>query len=105
MLERVRKRAQETGRYVPEKDIEDSLERVPRTVERLCVKADFTANIENSGDTPRYVREISSPSPYPLSPPHRKKKPALALVPQSFTDLSCFACFQIDFGRKGISLQ
>eukprot|EP00188_Purpureofilum_apyrenoidigerum_P002145 Plantae.Rhodophyta-Purpureofilum_apyrenoidigerum.ctg22950.p1 GENE.Plantae.Rhodophyta-Purpureofilum_apyrenoidigerum.ctg22950~~Plantae.Rhodophyta-Purpureofilum_apyrenoidigerum.ctg22950.p1 ORF type:complete len:520 (+),score=70.67 Plantae.Rhodophyta-Purpureofilum_apyrenoidigerum.ctg22950:131-1561(+) len=53
VLERARKRADETGRYVPDRDIEDSLTRVPEAVARLAPKADFVANIDNSGKVPR----------------------------------------------------
>mmetsp|Transcript_9440 Transcript_9440/g.28512 ORF Transcript_9440/g.28512 Transcript_9440/m.28512 type:complete len:487 (+) Transcript_9440:163-1623(+) len=53
VLERARRRAEETGRYVPEQDIEDSLMRVPEAVARLAPKADFMANIDNSERVPR----------------------------------------------------
>lgn len=46
VLERARRRAEETGRYVPEEEIKDSLYRVPRTVATLLPKADFVAHIE-----------------------------------------------------------
>lgn len=46
MLERARRRAEETGRVVPEAEIKDSLYRVPRTVAILMPKADFVAHIK-----------------------------------------------------------
>lgn len=46
VLERARRRAEETGRVVPESEIKDSLYRVPRTVARLMPKADFVAHIK-----------------------------------------------------------
>lgn len=46
VLERARRRAEDTGRHVPVEEIKDSLYRVPRTVARLMPKADFVAHIE-----------------------------------------------------------
>ncbi|CAN0188074.1 unnamed protein product, partial [Ectocarpus sp. 13 AM-2016] len=43
VLERARRRAEETGRVVPEAEIKDSLYRVPRTVAMLMPRADFVA--------------------------------------------------------------
>eukprot|EP00903_Cladosiphon_okamuranus_P008902 g8521.t1 len=53
VLDRARRRAEETGRVVPEAEIKDSLYRVPRTVAILLPKADFVAYIKNDGDQPR----------------------------------------------------
>ncbi|CAM9804924.1 unnamed protein product [Ectocarpus fasciculatus] len=53
VLERARRRAEETGRVVPEAEIKDSLYRVPRTVAILMPKADFVAHIKNDGEQPR----------------------------------------------------
>eukprot|EP00752_Nemacystus_decipiens_P007227 g6468.t1 len=53
VLDRARRRAEETGRVVPEAEIKDSLHRVPRTVAILMPKADFVAHIKNDGDHPR----------------------------------------------------
>ncbi|CAM9527993.1 unnamed protein product, partial [Choristocarpus tenellus] len=46
VLERAKQRAKITGRHVPVEEIEDSLLRVPKTVERLRPKADFVAYIK-----------------------------------------------------------
>lgn len=46
VLDRARRRAEETGRVVPEAEIKDSLHRVPRTVAILMPKADFVAHIK-----------------------------------------------------------
>lgn len=48
MLERARRRAEQTGRHVPVEEIKDSLYRVPRTVEKLMPNADFVAYIQAS---------------------------------------------------------
>lgn len=53
-MERVRMRAEKTGRYVREQDVNDSLKRVPVAVYELASEADFVADIDNSGSVPRY---------------------------------------------------
>uniref|UniRef100_A0A7S0G7Z0 Zeta toxin domain-containing protein n=1 Tax=Rhodosorus marinus TaxID=101924 RepID=A0A7S0G7Z0_9RHOD len=53
VMERVRMRAEKTGRYVREQDVNDSLKRVPLAVYELASEADFVADIDNSGSVPR----------------------------------------------------
>jgi hypothetical protein len=48
--ERVMSRGRRTGRYVPETEISDSFDRVPKSVELLRSMADFVAYIDNGGD-------------------------------------------------------
>ena len=48
VLQRVSERAQITGRHVPLAELEDSLERVPRSVNALAPLADFLAVVDNS---------------------------------------------------------
>ncbi|CAM9995348.1 unnamed protein product [Pylaiella littoralis] len=55
VLGRARRRAEETGRVVPDAEIKDSLYRVPRTVAILMPKADFVAYIKNDDDQPRLI--------------------------------------------------
>ena len=43
VFERVRRRAEETGRSVPEAEVRDSLTRVPQSVKLLSPHADFYA--------------------------------------------------------------
>jgi len=50
--ERVRRRAEETGRHVPAEELADSLRRVPETVAALAHLCEFVASIDNSGDEP-----------------------------------------------------
>ena len=50
VLERVRRRAEMTGRAVPEAEVRDSLARVPKSVEVLCPLVDFLAVIDNTSD-------------------------------------------------------
>ena len=52
VFKRARKRGEETGRYVAEKEICDSMERAPQAVKRLRDKADFVAYIRNEGPEP-----------------------------------------------------
>jgi glutaredoxin/predicted ABC-type ATPase len=49
IMERVHSRGSRTGRFVPEAEILDSFERVPRSVEHLRSMADFVAYIDNGG--------------------------------------------------------
>lgn len=53
--ERVRKRAEQTGRHVPESEVLDSLRRVPETVELLAPYSAFVATIDNTEETPKLV--------------------------------------------------
>lgn len=50
---RVRRRAELTGRHVPEAELRDSLLRVPRSVAALAPCAHFLAVIDNSGAEPQ----------------------------------------------------
>jgi len=52
---RVAERAKVTGRHVPPAEIEDSLARVPASIELLAPLTDFLAVVENSGATPTLV--------------------------------------------------
>ena len=60
VFERARQRALVTGRHVPESEILDSMERVPRSIELLAPLASFVATIDNSMGTPRLVRWLDS---------------------------------------------
>jgi hypothetical protein len=53
---RVLRRADATGRHVPEAEIRDSLERVPRSVAALAPCAHFLAVIDNSGPEPQLAK-------------------------------------------------
>lgn len=53
---RVRKRAELTGRHVPEAEIRDSLQRVPRSVAALAPCAHFLAVIDNSRHEPQLAK-------------------------------------------------
>lgn len=55
VLQRVLSRAAVTGRHVPVREIDDSLERVPRSVKLLQPFADFLAVVDNSADRPYLV--------------------------------------------------
>ena len=55
VLERAERRAQITGRHVPISEIDDSLARVPRSVERLRTAVDFLAVVDNSAGKPFLV--------------------------------------------------
>lgn len=50
---RVRRRAELTGRHIPEAELRDSLQRVPRSVAALAPCAHFLAVIDNSGAEPQ----------------------------------------------------
>jgi len=53
---RVAERAQVTGRHVPAAEIEDSLQRVPASIELLAPLTDFLAVVDNSAeDVPKFV--------------------------------------------------
>lgn len=52
VISRAAERAQTTGRAVPEEELRESFETVPKAVEKLSGLADFTAHIENV-DVPR----------------------------------------------------
>eukprot|EP00965_Chrysotila_dentata_P193008 6175492-Pleurochrysis_carterae.AAC.4 len=56
VFERVRMRAEKTGRDVPESEVRDSIERVPKTVDLLSKELDFLAVIDNSGARPQLVK-------------------------------------------------
>jgi predicted ABC-type ATPase len=50
---RIAARAEETGRHVPRAEVDDSLARVPKSVERLAAQVEFLAGIDNSTDAPQ----------------------------------------------------
>ncbi|EKX39091.1 hypothetical protein GUITHDRAFT_76626 [Guillardia theta CCMP2712] len=58
VLERAKLRGRLTGRVVPEKDILDSLRRVPLAVEQLASEVDFLAWISNESDQEPKLRQI-----------------------------------------------
>jgi len=62
IMQRVKRRAEITGRHVPEAEILDSLRRVPRSVEMLSPHIDFLAVADNSADdnTPHLVSYCDS---------------------------------------------
>ena len=55
ILERVLSRAAVTGRHVPVEEIDDSIRRVPRSVQSLAPLADFIAVVDNSAERPFLV--------------------------------------------------
>jgi len=57
---RVRRRGEETGRYVGEAEVRDSLERVPRSTRALVPLVDFSAVVEASDDSPRILSYCDS---------------------------------------------
>jgi len=56
----VRRRGEETGRYVGEAEVRDSLERVPRSTRALVPLVDFSAVVEASDDSPRILSYCDS---------------------------------------------
>ena len=56
VMERVAHRAAITGRHVPEKEIDDSIARVPRSVALLAPLVSFLAVVDNSGEVPHLVQ-------------------------------------------------
>jgi len=52
VVSRAESRAKSTGRIVPEADLRQSYEQVPRSVQVLCPYADFSAHISNDGSEP-----------------------------------------------------
>ena len=52
---RVHSRAATTGRHVPEREIDDSIHRVPKSVRRLAPYLNFLAVIDNSAEVPHLV--------------------------------------------------
>lgn len=56
IMRRARKRGEATGRYVPEEEILDSINRVPRSVSRLAPGAEFLAVIDNTGPVPHLTK-------------------------------------------------
>jgi len=65
VMQRVLDRAAATGRHVPVREIDDSLARVPRSVDHLRPLADFLAVVDNSGCCPRLVEYCDSDACYP----------------------------------------
>ena len=55
VLQRAERRAAVTGRHVPISEIDDSIARVPRSVEQLRTRVDFLAVVDNSADKPYLV--------------------------------------------------
>jgi predicted ABC-type ATPase len=55
VYDRARRRGNATGRHVPDSEIQDSIDRVPKAVERLAPLASFVATIDNSSDEPRLI--------------------------------------------------
>jgi hypothetical protein len=59
IFQRIAKRAAETGRDIPQEDVLDSIERVPRSVEALCPLVQFYACVDNSssdGGAPKLTK-------------------------------------------------
>eukprot|EP01060_Flectonema_neradi_P008400 TRINITY_DN16002_c0_g1_i1.p1 TRINITY_DN16002_c0_g1~~TRINITY_DN16002_c0_g1_i1.p1 ORF type:complete len:462 (+),score=82.14 TRINITY_DN16002_c0_g1_i1:44-1429(+) len=50
VIQRALSRGESTGRHVPESEIRDSFERVPKVVEMLTPQCDFVAHINNTDD-------------------------------------------------------
>ena len=55
VYERARRRGEATGRHVPDSEIQDSIDRVPKAVEHLAPLASFVATIDNSSEEPRLI--------------------------------------------------
>ena len=55
VLQRAERRAAVTGRHVPVGEIDDSIARVPRSVQQLRTLVDFLAVVDNSADRPYLV--------------------------------------------------
>lgn len=62
VLQRAERRAEITGRHVPVSEIDDSITRVPRSVELLRTHCDFLAVVDNSADRPYLVEYCDSES-------------------------------------------
>ena len=64
VLQRALSRGESTGRYVPESEIRDSFDRVPRVVDALTPQCDFVAHINNNDDGDptliKYVDELGN---------------------------------------------
>ena len=59
IFQRIAKRAAETGRDIPQEDVLDSIERVPRSVAALCDLVHFYARVDNSsydGGAPKLTK-------------------------------------------------
>merc|ERR1711953_1487719 len=66
VLERAKRRGEQTGRVIPKDVLLESMEAVPRSVATLAPYADFVCRIHNSGsEEPRLERESGAPFPPP----------------------------------------
>jgi len=64
VLQRAKERGEKTGRVVPVKLLEESMEQVPKSVDSLATEADFACRVVNRSGVEPYLERVGS-APFP----------------------------------------